>query len=251
MTAVFDFHVRLGPQPEAPARLLAALDAGGITRAAVCAGGVIELDRLSSQLVEGGHVATAADNDAVLAACAGSGGRLVPFYFANPYAGPRPYRRQAPLFRGLELSPAVYGTGFRDATTYALVRVAADAGHPVYTVCTGQRGARAADLVWLAGRFPTVPFVFGHCGFTGIDTNGINRIADHDNIIVETSGCWCVAVRRAVAQLGADRVVFGTEYPLQEPSVELAKLAALGLSTAVREKVAWRNAHRLLGEECP
>ena len=82
MTAVFDFHVRLGPQPEAPARLLAALDAGGITRAAVCAGGVIELDRLSSQLVEGGHVATAADNDAVLAACAGSGGRLVPFYFA-------------------------------------------------------------------------------------------------------------------------------------------------------------------------
>src|SRR5439155_332898 len=83
-------------------------------------------------------------------ACAGSGGRLVPFYFANPYAGPRPYRRQAPLFRGLELSPAVYGTGFRDATTYALVRVAADAGHPVYTVCTGQRGARAADLVWLA-----------------------------------------------------------------------------------------------------
>ena len=87
MTAVFDFHVRLGPQPEAPARLLAALDAGGITRAAVCAGGVIELDRLSSQLVEGGHVATAADNDAVLAACAGSGGRLVPFYFANPYAG--------------------------------------------------------------------------------------------------------------------------------------------------------------------
>ena len=152
---------------------------------------------------------------------------------------------------GLELSPAVYGTGFRDATTYALVRVAADAGHPVYTVCTGQRGARAADLVWLAGRFSTVPFVFGHCGFTGIDTDGINRIADHDNIIVETSGCWCVAVRRAVAQLGADRVVFGTEYPLQEPSVELAKLAALGLSTAVREKVAWRNAHRLLGEECP
>jgi uncharacterized protein len=251
MTAVFDFHVRLTAGPRAAARLLAALDAGGITRAAVCAGGVIDIDRLSAQLADGGHVEAGADNEAVLAACAGSGRRLVPFYFANPYAGPRPYRRQASLFRGLELSPAVHGKGFRDPAIDALVRVAAEAGHPVYTVCTGRDGARAADLVWLAGRYPTVPFVFGHCGFTGIDTAGINRIALRDNIFVETSGCWCVAVRRAVQRLGEDRVVFGTEYPLQEPSVEMAKLAALDLTPAAREKVAWRNAHHLLGEECP
>ncbi len=248
---VFDFHVRLAAGLRALARLVGALDAGGITRAAVCAGGVVDLDRLSAQLVDGGHVEADADNEAVFAACAGSGGRLVPFWFANPHAGPDPYRRRAHLFRGLELSPAVHGTGFRDPATEALVRIAADAGHPVYTVCTGRPGTRAADLVWLAGRYPTVPFVFGHCGFTGIDTDGINRIALCANVFVETSGCWCVAVRRAVQRLGADRVVFGTEYPLQEPSVELAKLAALGLAAADREKVAWRNAHRLLGEECP
>jgi uncharacterized protein len=250
MTAVFDFHVRLIPRPGALRQLIGALDASGITRAAVAAGGVVDLDRLSAQLVEGGHVATTADNDAVLAACTSSGGRLVPFYFANPYQGELPYRRQAPLFRGLELSPAVYGIGFDDPRTVALVRIAADAGHPVYTVCVGRPGARAADLVRLARRFPALPFVFGHCGFTGIDTNGIRLIARQENILAETSGCFSVTARVAVERLGPDRVLFGTEYPLQDPSVEFAKLAALGLDPGSRRKVAWRNAHRLLGEEC-
>lgn len=246
---VFDFHVRLAPQADALHRLFGALDANGITRAAVAAGGVLDLDRLSAQLVTGGHVETTADNGAVLAACAGSGGRLVPFYFANPYTGERPYRSQAHLFRGLELSPAVYGVGFPDPRCVALVQIAAEHGHPVYTVCTGQPGARTADLAGLARRFPGVPFVSGHCGFIGIDTNGINEIAGQPNIYAETSGCLSVTARVAIERLGADRVLFGTEYPLQDPAVELAKYAALGLDPQAWAKVAWRNAHRLLAEE--
>jgi predicted TIM-barrel fold metal-dependent hydrolase len=246
---VFDFHARLSSRPGALAALLAALDFSGIAGAAVSAGGVVDLDRLSTQLVEGGHVKTTADNDAVLAACTGSGGRLVPFYFANPYAGSLRYRCQAPHFRGLELSPAVYGIGFADPRTEALVEVAAAAGHPVYTVCVGQPGARAADLVALARRFPSVPFVFGHCGFTGLDTNGLNQIAGQENILAETSGCFSVVARTALERLGPDRVLFGTEYPLQDPRVELAKFAALGLDPCAWRKVAWHNALRLLGEE--
>ena len=249
MTAIFDFHARLTTRSGAVRGLLAAMDANGIGRAAVAAGGVVDLDRLSAQLVEGGHVETAADNEAVREACARSGNRLVPFYFASPYADVAAYRLAAPRFRGLELSPAVYGVGFQDPRTVALVRVAADVGHPVYTVCVGRSGARTADLVALARQFPTVPFVFGHCGFTGIDTSGISQIAGQPNILAETSGCLSVVARTAVQRLGPDRVLFGTEYPLQDPSVELAKFAALGLDEDTWQKVAWRNAKRLLGEE--
>ena len=46
-------------------------------------------------------------------------------------------------------------------------------------------------------------------------------------------------------------MLFGTEYPIQDPGVELAKLAALGLDADTWTKVAWRNAHRVLGEDCP
>jgi predicted TIM-barrel fold metal-dependent hydrolase len=244
MTAVFDFHVRLAPD------LLSTMDTHSITRAGVAAGGVVDLDRLSRQLSEGGHVESDADNAAVLDACARSSGRLVPFYFANPH-NLAPYRHDAHRFRGLELSPAVHGVGFDDPRTTGLVDIAADAGHPVYTVCTGRPGARAADLVALACRYPAVPFVFGHCGASGIDLHGINRIAPVPNILAETSGCFSVAARAALDRLGPDRVLFATEYPLQDPGVEFAKYAALRLDPADWAKVAWRNAHRLLREEYP
>lgn len=246
---VFDFHARLVPRPRARQRLLDNMDAAGIDRAAVAAGGVLGLDQLSRQLVEGGHCDVDADNDAVLSACEDSGGRLVPFYFANPRSGVRDYRRRCDQFRGLELSPAVHGVGLADRRTLALVEVAAEAGHPVYVVSTASPGSRTADLVTLATAFAEVCFVFGHCGFTGIDAYGIGQIAGRDNILAETSGCLTVLAQLAMQRLGHDRVLFGTEYPLQHPRVELAKFAALDLAPQEWEQVAWLNAHRLLGEE--
>jgi hypothetical protein len=44
-------------------------------------------------------------------------------------------------------------------------------------------------------------------------------------------------------------VVFGTEFPLQHPAVELAKCAALELEPADRDRLLWTNACRLLGED--
>jgi predicted TIM-barrel fold metal-dependent hydrolase len=221
----------------------------GIARAMVAAGGLVDLDRLSHNIVTGDHDDVMPDNDAVAAACAGSAGRLVPMYFANPYGDVEKYRRVAARFRGLELSPAVHGVRFDDPRLMAFVEVAAGLGHPVYVVCLGRPGTRAGDLVALARQFPAATFVFGHCGFIGIDTNGIAEIAPQENIVAETSGCYSVVARRAIDLLGAERVLFGTEYPLQHPSVELAKFAALRLSPATWQRVAWRNAHRLLGED--
>jgi predicted TIM-barrel fold metal-dependent hydrolase len=246
---IFDFHARLTPHPGAARRLLSTMDSCGIARAAVAAGGVVDLERLSAQITDGGHTEAGADNAGVLDACAASRGRLVPFHFANPYHGLEVYRRHATRYRGLELSPAVHGVGFDDPRTLALVAVAAQAGHPVYAVCLARPGMGTVDLVRLAGRFPTVTFVFGHCGSIGIDVHAVALIAPMPNIVAETSGCFTVVVRTALDRLGPQRVLFGTEYPLQHPSVELAKFGALDLDHESWRLVAWRNAHRLLGED--
>jgi len=248
---VFDVHVRLAPRPGAVADLLSTMDATGIGRAAVAAGGVVDLDRLSAQITGGGGVRTDPDNAAVLRACDASGGRLLPFYFANPHRPPERYRRDAHRYRGLELSPAVHGIGLDDRRTAACVAVAADAGHPVYVVCLGRPGARAGDLVSLARRFPATTFLFGHCGHIGIDTHGLSEIAPQPNIVAEASGCLTVTARVAVQRLGPHRVLFGTEYPLQHPGVELAKFAALDLAPGDWHQIAWINAHRLFGEDAP
>ncbi|MFI7702180.1 amidohydrolase family protein [Nonomuraea sp. NPDC049480] len=248
---VLDFHVRLAPRPGARERLLAALDDCGLERAVVCAGGTIDLDRLSRQLIEGGHVETDADNDAVLAACEGTDGRLVPFFFANPHRAPGSYRVRAAEFRGLEVSPAVHGVGLADPKVEMLVDVAAAAGHPVYVVCLARPGAGVADLVALARRFPQVNFVLGHSGIGNIDFYALALIEDESNILLETSGGYTCVAEAALRRLGADRVLFGSEYPLQHPAVELAKFQALGIAPEQWRRVAWDNAHRLLGEEKP
>jgi len=246
---IFDFHARLTPRPGAAADLLSTMDSCGIARAAVAAGGVVELERLAAQITGGGHTEAGADNAGVLDACAGSRGRLVPFHFANPHHGLDEYRRQAGRYRGLELSPAVHGVGFDDPRTLDLVTVAARVHHPVYAVCLARPGMGTADLVRLARRFPTVTFVFGHCGSIGIDVHAVALIAPVTNIVAETSGCFTVVARAALDRLGPERVLFGTEYPLQHPSVELAKFGALDLDHETWRSVAWRNAHRVLGED--
>jgi uncharacterized protein len=248
---VLDFHVRLAPRPGARDRLLTVLDDCGLARAVVCAGGTIELERLSRQLILGGHVETDADNDAVLRACEGTDGRLVPFFFANPHRDATVYRDVAADFRGLEISPAVHGVGLTDPRVVALVAVAAAAGHPVYVVCLDRPGAGVADLVALARRFPEVRFVLGHSGIGNIDLYALALIEDVPTILLETSGGYTCVADAALRTLGAGRVVFGSEYPLQHPTVELAKFQALRTPAEQWRQVAWDNAHRLLGEEKP
>jgi predicted TIM-barrel fold metal-dependent hydrolase len=227
------------------------MDAVGITRAVVSAGGVVRLDQLAYQIVHGGGSEASADNASVLAASAGSDGRLVPFFFANPHGSSGEYAVAAHQFRGLELSPAVHGVGFGDPRVHQLVAVAQQHGHPVYAVCVGTPGGGTADFVALAKTFPDTTFIFGHCGFIGVDLYAIGQIAGQANIMAELSGCFSVTARAAIDQLGADRVLFGTEYPLQHPRVELAKLAGLDLPPVDQAKVAWRNAHRVLKEDLP
>jgi predicted TIM-barrel fold metal-dependent hydrolase len=246
---MFDFHARLGPGTDAAGVLLAAMDGIGIERAAVSAGGLLDLDRLSAQIDGGGRSDVAADNERTRALCEATGGRLLPFFLADPCRDVIAYRIAATRYRGLEISPAVHGFRLDDPAVSALVEIAAAARHPVYTVCLAHPGTRASDLVALARRFPEVAFVYGHCGHTGLGASGLAAIAPCPNIVAETSGCYTAVAALALRRLGAGRVVFGTEYPLQHPRVEVVKLAAISMSRADRHLVMSANARRLLGEE--
>lgn len=245
---VFDFHARLAPHHRAADELLTAMDAAGISRAAVSAGGLIGLERLAVQIADGGRAEVTADNERTYRRCSRSAGRLVPFFFADPVRDTESYRAAAGRFRGLEISPAVHGFRLDDPAVAGLVSIAAAARHPVYVVCLGRAGARTADLAGLARSFPGVTFVWGHCGHTGLDIAGLDEIAAVANIVAETSCALTVTARLAVRRLGPSRVLFGTEYPLQHPAVELAKAEALGLGRRDRYAVMWGNACRILTE---
>jgi uncharacterized protein (TIGR03086 family) len=93
-----------------------------------------------------------------------------------------------------------------------VLQVAAEAGVPV-TVHTAP-GPSDPDLVRrLAERFPQVPFVLYHT-FLG-PPEGRRRAARHaqqlGNLYLETSWCRSAEVRRLIDEVGADRVLFGSD----------------------------------------
>ncbi|WP_448616521.1 TIGR03086 family metal-binding protein [Modestobacter sp. URMC 112] len=98
------------------------------------------------------------------------------------------------------------------------LQVAAEAGVPV-TVHTAP-GPSDPDLVRrLAERFPEVPFVLYHT-FLG-PPEGRRRAARHAqqlaNLYLETSWCRSDEVRRLIDEVGADRVLFGSDAATDGP----------------------------------
>jgi predicted TIM-barrel fold metal-dependent hydrolase len=243
---IFDVHARLVAGADMLDQLLSAMDQVGIERTAVAAGGVIPLVQLSRHIVEGGWSDAAADNDGVLRACTRSGGRLVPIFFASPHRPPDHYLSRAGEFHALELAPAVSGVPLTDERSVALVAAAAEAAHAVYVHCLIRQGFTVRDLVTLATSWPEVTFILAHGGIGHIDLFGVELIEPRSNIMLETSGGYTRVVQFALERLGPGRVVFGTEFPIQHPSVELAKYRALALDPAVWRQVAWENACRVL-----
>lgn len=53
--------------------------------------------------------------------------------------------------------------------------------------------------------------------------------------------------RRMIEAYGADRVLFGTDYPMWDPAEELERLRKIGLCEEDLQKILYQNAAKLLG----
>ena len=56
-------------------------------------------------------------------------------------------------------------------------------------------------------------------------------------------------IGQLIADLGADRLVFGTGMPFNYPDPALVKLEVLGASEEDKEKIRWKNAAAWLGAQ--
>ena len=108
-----------------------------------------------------------------------------------------------------------------------------------------------ADVLGLARAFPDVHFVLERGTF-----GQIRRMAadapETTNWLVETSARFLAGppnpgLKEIVETLGSERVLFGTDIPLQYPRVAFIRLDSLGLEEGDREKIMGGNAARILG----
>ena len=96
--------------------------------------------------------------------------------------------------------------------------------------------------------FPELIFVFGHSGIEEYD-QVIELGRKHDNVYMETSGQPPHRIKEMIDGIGAERVLYGSDWPFYPFEMPLAKvLMATDDNDEWREKLLYKNAVRLLKE---
>jgi len=107
-----------------------------------------------------------------------------------------------------------------------------------------------ADLARLARRHPRVTFILAHIGGGGDYLHTFAAIRDVKNIVADTSGSDVDRgmLDEAVAALGSQRLLWGSDLTMETGLAKLRALEQTGLSSEddVRD-IRWRNAERVFG----
>ena len=215
--------------------LLAAMDRNGISHTVVAA---IEPFFITETIAE---------------ALAPHGDRFSLFCAIDPYH-PDPAARLRQIMascqvHGLKIHPTLTGLHPHDDRMFMLMEMAHRHHLPV-EIHTGtfpfDTGAwDDSELLEPAiAAFPDVHTVLCHIGWDQYE-RVIALARRHDNVGVETSWQPPRVIRMAVDALGADRVYFGSDYPLLRQEYALAHVRR-ALTPAEFEKVASTNGMRLL-----
>jgi predicted TIM-barrel fold metal-dependent hydrolase len=102
------------------------------------------------------------------------------------------------------------------------------------------------ELAELAARHPEVPII---CGHTGADWEiGVRAVRQHENVYVDLAGSDPTSgfVEMAVRELGAERVIFGSDIGGRSFASQLAKVTGGQISDAAKRLILGENLKRLM-----
>lgn len=199
--------------------------------------------------------------------------RLMGFAIANPTAGQRALDSlRAAIDAGLigfgEFLPQVQGYDLRHDAWCAVVELAIELNVPINLHVTepvghayaGRVETPLADYMALAQQFPECRFILAHWGGL-LPFYELNKTVSKvlKNVYYDTAASPLLysqsIYRRVIDTIGADKILFGTDYPLllqpgqtKTPSFNpiLNELQSAQLSTDEANKILYQNAARLL-----
>lgn len=97
-----------------------------------------------------------------------------------------------------------------------------------------------------ARKHPDIDFLFTHTGYYEFGMSSIEVAKKYPNIWLETSGQMDTNVlKKAVKELGSERVVFGTDWPYKPLNIEIEKFEYLGFKPHEMENILYKNAEYL------
>lgn len=178
------------------------------------------------------------------------------FPWVNPaVAGDLDYvERHREDIQGLKFHPSCDKVRITDERVAPFLEFARQHALPVLVHCGRWQEMSSYKLALdAAGGYPETSFILSHMGgdTPELVTGAVDGILERGlaNVHLGLEGVreyWIV--RQAIDRLGADRVVFGSDFPLGHPRMYLGLVDALDLTSSQRDLVLGGNALRLLGE---
>lgn len=248
---IVDAHAHISDTSYGNVRIyLKQLEESGIDGAVVVPGGMMDVRRMTDYITGRAKPENLVPNNAyVEEACRAGGGQLTGFTCLDPHtpeavaALTESFRRGS---RGLKLSPMTHEFSFASKTVADLASCCGCHGYPVYAHVVFSPGASTARFVALARQFPETNFILGHMGFGPADQEGLEAAAELDNMFLETSTGNFLHISEAVRRAGPGKVIFGSEFPLSHPAVELKKIILLDLTDGEQALILAGNIRSLL-----
>lgn len=110
--------------------------------------------------------------------------------------------------------------------------------------------AFACDMSRFIEAHPHMTFVAAHPGEKAHIMEHIEMMKKYDNLYLDLSGTglfrFCM-LKFLVEQVGADRILFGTDYPICNPRMYVQAVYGEALSEKERNLILYENAARILG----
>jgi len=105
------------------------------------------------------------------------------------------------------------------------------------------------DVAELSVKYPQAKIIMAHMGFDW--QRGVDAVKPCRNVAVDTSGFdpESGSVEYAVRQLGAGRVIYGSDAPGRDILCQIGKVVSANISEVDRTRIFFRNAESLLPKD--
>ncbi|WP_283139467.1 amidohydrolase family protein [Rhizohabitans arisaemae] len=244
---IVDAHAHAGPyslffipEPD-PGGMLRVMDRCGVAHAVFSSHLSIQADAAAGNALTAAIVAQAPD-------------RFTGYLTVNPWQDPAAELVRwgdDPRFGGIKLHPDLHDYPLVGSRYAGVWEHAEERGWPVLThTFSGSPYNDLFHVETVAARHPGATILAGHSGVTPLGIEAAIEVAKrHDNVILEVCGSYNTGtdIVRMVREVGADRVVYGSDFPFIDLRMSLGRILFSGLTDVERAAVLGGTITRLLG----
>lgn len=157
--------------------------------------------------------------------------------------------------KGVKLHPDFQGFALDSEKAYKLGEAISKGNVPILVHCGDPRYnfSNPEQTEKFLQRFPNLTVIGAHFGGWSMWDDAIKRLPRFTNFYVDcSSSLYLMTATKAkeiIDAFGADRVLWGSDYPMWESKAEMERFERIDLTEDQKDLILYKNASKLLGVE--